>query len=113
MSANLKKRDILSLIICLVGLLTLLLAARGFPPPRIDKRLHSEIGRALAAECIALLKPGGKVTIIARDTETFAQPAMVVLMASIQREFDRAGAVVRSIEPIQLDPIRPNEVPAG
>lgn len=82
-------------------------------PPRFNKSLHTETGRVLAAEALKLLKPGGKVTIIARDTEAFPQPAMDLAVASLRGEFKRAGKEVRSVEQIQLDPIRPSEVPSG
>src|SRR5437868_85039 len=81
--------------------------------PHFDKALHVEIGRTLAAESLKLLKPGGKLTIIARDTTIYSQPAMAGALAALQHEFRRAGAEVRSIELIQLDPLRPAEVPSG
>jgi hypothetical protein len=64
-------------------------------------------------ECLKLLKPGGKITIIARDTEVFPQPAMVLARQSLEKDIHRAGAEVRSTLAVQLDPIRPSAVPSG
>jgi hypothetical protein len=81
--------------------------------PRVNKALHVQVGRTLAVEGLKLLKPGGKFTIIARDTEEYRQPAMALALTSLEREIRRAGAEIRSIESIQLDPIRPVEVASG
>ena len=82
-------------------------------PPRVDKKLATEIGRILALESLKLLGPGGKLTVIARDPEAFPQPTLALSLASLQRELKRAGAEIRSTQLIQLDPIRPSEVPPG
>jgi hypothetical protein len=72
-----------------------------------------ELGRTLAAESLKLLKPGGKLTIIARDTDVFPQPAMALALSTLQKELHRAGAEIRSTQLVQLDPIRPSAVPSG
>src|SRR5687768_16652354 len=109
MPRELKGRDVVSLTVATLCLLALpLLLWFGSAP--VDKTIHVEMGRKLAAECRQLLGPGGKVTIIARDVEAFQQPAMTTLVSTLESEF---GESIRSVEAIQVDPIRPCEVPPG
>ncbi len=81
--------------------------------PRIDRKLHSAIGKALAREALSLSGQGGQITVIARDTEAFRQPAMDVLLESFRREIRRAGVAIAATHLIELDPLRPVEVPPG
>jgi hypothetical protein len=82
-------------------------------PPRTDRGLHAAIGKALAQEAIHLMGPGGSIVLITRDTESFPQPAITVLTASFERALRRAGARLADRHEIQLDPLRPVEVPPG
>src|SRR5207248_1548227 len=45
-------------------------------PVPVDRKLHEKIGTALAVEAASLLRPGGKITVISRDTRAFPQPAL-------------------------------------
>lgn len=82
-------------------------------PPRFDRELHASIGKALAREALDLLKPGGQIRTISRDTEAFRQPAVDILLASFQRELRRKNAPMAPILWIQTDPLRPVSVPSG
>lgn len=82
-------------------------------PPRVDTRLHQEIGRALAAEALKLRGPQGQITLIVRDTASFPQPAADIARASIEQELKRAGVLIRSVHLLQEDPLRPPQVPPG
>jgi hypothetical protein len=90
----------------------IILFSRGFAPPA-DRKLHSEIGRVLAREAMGLLRPGGQITVITRDTEAFPQPALEILLKSFQQEVRRGGDIPVGILALQLDPLRPVEVPPG
>ena len=81
--------------------------------PHVDRDLHRVIGKALAKEALSVLKPGGKISVIARDIATFRHPGMEILLNSFTREVRRAGAVVASTHFVQVDPLRPVEVPPG
>src|SRR6476469_6709158 len=81
-----------------------------FPPGR--STVHASIGHALASETLKLLNGTGKVTILARDTDAFAQPAMDAALKAFQGDLTKAGKGIRSLERIQMDPIRPAEVPS-
>src|SRR6185503_16822207 len=45
-------------------------------PPRPDAALHGALGQAVGKEAAQLLGSGGRVVVIARDTETFPNPAV-------------------------------------
>lgn len=83
------------------------------PPPRVPVRLHAEIGRTLAREAVARLRPGGKVTLLARDTAAFPQPAMSAAVDAFLGELARAGVAEPDVQSLQVDPLRPAQVPSG
>lgn len=80
-------------------------------PPPVDRKLHSEIGRALAGEASTLLKPGGRVTLITRDPETFPQPSVDVLIRSFERNLNSGAQISKLV--VQVEPLRPASVPTG
>ncbi len=81
--------------------------------PHLDARSHRAVGQVLAAQTLNLLKPGGLVTVITRDTTTFANPASDVLLDSFRKQLAKAGVKIDSMQRIQIDPLRPLAVPAG
>ena len=93
--------------------ITLLVITWWNPAVPVNQNVHLELGRTLAAESLKLLKSGGKLTIIARDTDVFPQPAMTLALSALQKEIRRGGAEIRSTQLVQLDPIRPSAVPSG
>ena len=109
---NRRSTEFVAVVIAFAALVATFLTAFEFRP-RVNRRLHAAIGEALARETLKLLGQGGQVTVIARDTETFKQPAMDVLLATFTREVRRAGAAMAATQLIQLDPLRPAEVPSG
>jgi hypothetical protein len=112
MTAGLQRKEVIAIVLAALSLLVLSLALFTVPP-RVDGKLHADIGHALAAETLKALGPGNKVTIITRDTDAFPQPALDRLLAALERDLRRAGKEIRSVEHIQLDSIRPVEVPSG
>jgi len=94
---------ILAVVIGIVTFVTL--------PPPVDRRLHAQIGSALAEQASGLVRPGGKITVICRDTETFAQPAMDALLKSFRGKISK-GTTVATL-PVQVDPLRPAGAPPG
>lgn len=81
--------------------------------PGLNPKPHEAAGRVLAEQALALLKPGGQVLVIARDTGTFKNPASDILLESFQKTIERAHASIGKLEKLQVDPLRPVEVPAG
>lgn len=82
-------------------------------PPRPDRALATAIGETLAREALQFTRPGGRVTVITRDTSEFKQPAMDVTLRALRRGLERGGVATVTKQTIQLDPLRPVEVPAG
>jgi hypothetical protein len=67
----------------------------------------------LARQALALLKPGGRIIIISRDTAAFKDPAAEIQLAGFKKELRKARAVIGSVRAIQIDPLKPVEAPAG
>jgi len=109
---NRHSTDLVSILTASAACAAIFLSSWEFGAP-VDRKLHSEIGRALAKETLSLLRPGGQITVITRDTEAFPQPAMDILLKSFQQEIRRAGDYKVGTQTIQLDPLRPVEVPPG
>ena len=82
-------------------------------PPRIEPAVHSAIGREMAKEALRLMLPGGQIIVITRDTSAFKQPASQIQLQSFSREIRNAHTSIARTQVIQLDPLRPVEVPSG
>ena len=109
---NRRSTNVVASLISLGAVVFTFLSIRGVGP-ETDTRLYSAIGHALAQEVLALSGPGGQVVVITRDTATFKQPAVDILMDSFRREVGRGQVAIGSIHRIQVDPLRPLEAPAG
>ncbi len=109
---NQKLIEGISITATLGAVLAMLLSSYHWPP-RIDRPLHRAIGTALAKQALGLLGPQGQILVIARDTEAFPQPAIDVALDSFEREVRRAKSKAATIERLQVDPLRPVEVPPG
>ena len=108
---NRKSIDALSLGVCIIAATIAALSIWPLPAPA-DSAVASEIGRIMAREALAVLPKGGRVVVIARDLNAYRQPAMEISLRAFQREVEDAGGSV-AMRPIELDPLRPVEVPPG
>jgi len=108
---NRKSIDALSLGVCMTAAAIAALSIWQLPP-RADAAISGEIGRTMAREALAVLPKGGRVVVIARDLNAYRQPAMEESLKEFQREVEKAGGAV-AMRPIELDPLRPVEVPPG
>jgi hypothetical protein len=110
-----KRARIISVLSVLVMLASLGAIWRALhdAPPSAPSDLPAEVGRVLAAEAGKLLGPGGRIVLISRDTESFPQPSFDALNASMQKALKQAGTPPALIRAIQLDPLRPLQVPPG
>lgn len=88
------------------------LVLRG-PGPTVESQLHSEIGRVLARESLAVLRPGGEIVVLTRDTEAFRQPALDLVLRSFEQEVGRHGKSAVTVRAFPLDPLRPVKAPPG
>jgi len=109
---NRNSTDIVAIVATGAAVAAIFLSSWEFGP-RVDTKLHSELGRVLAKEALSLLRPGGQITVITRDTEAFPQPALDIMLESFQQEVRRARDINVGTQTIQLDPLRPVEVPPG
>ena len=104
---------VLSCLVIVGALSAIFFTVHDFAPAS-DHRLHEMIGQALAKETLALLGNNpGPITVIARDTITFPQPAMAIAVESFKREIAKLHATIAAVEAIQVDPLRPALVPGG
>ncbi len=102
----------LSVLASLGALAAIYFATAGFPPT-VDHRIHEAIGRSLGQESLALLRPGGHLTVITRDTSSFPQPAADIALAAFLKVARQAGVADVTVQTLQVDPLRPVQVPGG
>lgn len=93
--------------------LTLLFSLSDGFGPRLDAAPYEATGRVLARQALGLLKPGGQVTVITRDTVSFQNPATDYQMAGFRKELAKTGIKIDTVQTLQIDPLRPTAVPAG
>lgn len=86
------------------------LSLHGGLEPSVDTRVHEESGRLLAQEALACLDSSGDITVIARDTGTFKNPATDIQLAAFSHVVAKAHATLHAI---QVDPLRPLSVPSS
>ena len=96
-----------------LGALALIVFSNREWPPSTHRKLHAAVGKAIAREAVSLLGHGGQITVIARDTETFKQPAAEIQLNSFKEEIRRSNATIGAAQFLQVDPLRPVEVPPG
>ena len=83
------------------------------PMPRVEPRPHAALGEALAEQAGKLLGQGGRVTLIAPDTDAFHYPAAEMQLKAFHKALLRAGHKVAATNLIKLDPLRVVRVPPG
>ncbi len=89
-----------------------LLTHAGFGPG-LDTKRHQAAGWGMAQQVLALVKPGADILVITRDTSTLKNPASDVQLAAFKKALAKGGARIRSNHAMQLDPLRPVQVPPG
>jgi len=87
--------------------------AHGGFGPGINPKPHEAAGYVLAQQALSLLKPGGQITVIARDTSAFKNPASDILLKNLRKTIQQGGGSISSVQLLQVDPLRPVEVPGG
>ncbi len=89
------------------------LGANGGWPLSFDPEPHRASGVIIAQETLKLLRPGGKLYVVARDTSNFGCPAAVFQLEAFQGAIAAAHASIDSFESIPVDPLRPLQAPSG
>ena len=100
-------------IVTVGAVVAMAVTERGGFGSRINTEPHRAAGAEMARQSLSLLKPGGQIMLITRDTTAFQNPASDFLLESFQRELHRAHASISTIEKLQVDPLRLIEVPSG
>jgi hypothetical protein len=67
----------------------------------------------MARQALEFMQPGGRITVITRDTTAFKNPAADLQLASFKRAVSQAHGTMGSVIALQVDPLRPVEVPSG
>jgi hypothetical protein len=91
----------------------MVITLRGGFSPGIEPQPHQAAGWTMARQTLSLLKPGGQVMVITRDTTEFKNPATDIQLASFKKEMRRAKVSISAVQALQTDPLRPMEVPSG
>jgi len=100
-------------VIALSSVMAMAITLRGGLSPEVERQPHQAAGWAMAKQALSLLKPGGQVMLITRDTAEFKSPATDVLLAGFKKELRKAGKSIDVVQTLQVDPLRPMEVPPG
>ena len=102
-----------SAVVSVSAVAAMVITSRGGFGPRLNPEPHRTAGAELARQALSLLKPGGQITVLTRDTATFQNPAIDLLLDSFQRELRKAHISISSQQKLEVDPLRRLEVPAG
>ena len=100
-------------VVTLSSVVAIAITLRGGFAPDIEEEPHAAAGWALARQAVSLLKPGGQIMLITRDAAEFKNPATEIQLASFTKELRKAKASISAVQSLQVDPLRPMEVPAG
>jgi hypothetical protein len=109
---NRRALEIIAVLTTLAAVAVIWLALHELPP-RFDRRPHEALGWGIARQALSLLKPGAGLILITRDAQAYPQPAVDVQLASFTKAARDAHATIVAIKRLQLDPLRPAEVPPG
>ena len=91
----------------------ILLIEHGGFGPGIKAGTPQATGAELARQAVSFLKPGGQIMVINRATTMYQNPATDLQMKGFQRELARTHNQIGTVQTLQLDPLRPIEVPVG
>jgi hypothetical protein len=81
--------------------------------PKYDPAPQEAAGAVLAEETVKLAGSAGRITVIARDTALFANPAADSLLKGFCATLKRGGRTVTATNLVKLDPLRLVRVPPG
>ena len=108
-----KTIQIIAALVTVGAVAAMVITERGGFAPSLNAAPHRAAGAELARQALSLMKPGGQIMVITRDTMAFQNPASDFLLEGFQRELRRAHAGIGEIQRLQVDPLRLIEVPSG
>ena len=103
----------LAALVSVSAVAVMVISARGGLGPGLESEPHRTAGAELARQALSLLKPGGQIMVITRDPTTFPSPATDILLGSFQRELRKRQVSISSEQKLEVDPLRPLQVPVG
>lgn len=86
---------------------------KGGLSPGIEAGPPEAAGWTMARQTVSLLQPGGQVLVISRNTAEFKNPATDIQLAAFKRELKKARVNITTEQVLDVDPLRPVEVPSG
>lgn len=102
-----------AVVVSVSAVAAMVITSRGGFGPGLNSEPHRTVGAELARQALSLLKPGGQIMVLTRDTAAFQNPATDVLLESFQRELRKAHVSISSEQKLEVDPLRRIEVPSG
>jgi len=108
-----KAIQIAAALVTVGAVAAMMMIERGGFAAGVNAAPHRAAGAELARQTLSLMKPGGRIMVITRDTTAFQNPASDFLLEGFQRELRRAHAGIGDIQRLQVDPLRLIEVPSG
>jgi len=105
--------QVLALAVTVGAAAAMVLTLRGGWGPALNPDPPRAVGAELARQALSLLKPGGQITLLTRDTATFPNPATDLVRDGFQRALRRAHVGVGGEEKLEVDPLRRVLVPSG
>jgi len=108
-----EKAKILVATLTILGALLVLYFSVYGTAPRVEPRPHRALGQVVAEEAGKLLGNGGRITVIARNTAVFKNPAADVQMKAFYRAIKKAKLPLAATNAITLNPISLVRVPPG
>jgi len=102
-----------AVVVSVSAVAAMVITGRGGLAPSLNPEPHRTAGAELAREALSFLKPGGQITVLTRDTGAFPNPATDVLLDSFQRTLRKAHVSISSQQKLEVDALRPIEVPSG
>ncbi len=93
-----KAIQIVAALVTVGAVAAMVITERGGFAAGVNAAPHRAAGAELARQTLSLLKPGGQITVITRDTTAFQNPASDFLLEGFQRELRRAHASIRDIQ---------------
>ncbi|MBM3883245.1 MAG: hypothetical protein FJ387_26625 [Verrucomicrobia bacterium] len=82
-------------------------------PARPRPEPHRANGWVMAQTALRHLGPDGLLVVIRRDTDAFPHPEADLQFAGFEKAVRQAQARIHTVQALQVDPLRPLEVPAG
>src|SRR5882762_9667776 len=100
-----RRTTLIAALVTIASVLFLYFSLHGFGP-RMDTSAHRALGQALAREALKLRGSGGRVSVIARDTESQKNPFADAQLKAFRQTLKEAGVAIATTRYLKFNPIR-------